>query len=96
MTTALRKLLSPVWSIFSYLISGRDLLRFQSSNNKASAPVVLADIDYNNQGKTVASAKSPGSRGSQNRRSGDFANLEFDSLPATKEEAAAGTTAINQ
>ncbi|MBD2497806.1 tetratricopeptide repeat protein [Nostoc sp. FACHB-280] len=74
---------------FSYLTSGRDLLRFNSNVNNASAPVVLADIDYNNQTQTVASAKPSGVRGSQNRRSGELANLAFDSLPATKEEAAA-------
>ncbi|GBE92964.1 kinesin [Nostoc cycadae WK-1] len=73
---------------FSYLTSGRDLLRFKSSNNNASAPVVLADIDYNNQTQTVGSAKASGVRGSQNRRSSDLVNLEFGSLPATKDEAA--------
>ncbi|WP_313950012.1 tetratricopeptide repeat protein [Nostoc sp. FACHB-190] len=73
---------------FSYLTSGRDLLRFNSNVKNASAPVVLADIDYN-QTQTVASAKPSGVRGSQNRRSGELANLEFESLPATKEEAAA-------
>ncbi|WP_245894914.1 tetratricopeptide repeat protein [Nostoc cycadae] len=71
---------------FSYLTSGRDLLRFQSNVKNASAPVVLADIDYNNQGQTVASAKTDGVRGSQNQRSGDLANLEFEALAATKEE----------
>ncbi|OCQ99140.1 hypothetical protein BCD64_22695 [Nostoc sp. MBR 210] len=74
---------------FSYLTSGRDLLRFNSNVKNTSAPVVLADIDYNNQTQTVASAKPSGVRGSQNRRSGELANLAFDSLPATKEEAAA-------
>ncbi|MBD2489865.1 CHAT domain-containing protein [Aulosira sp. FACHB-615] len=73
---------------FSYLTSGRDLLRFNSNVKNASAPVVLADIDYN-QTQTVVSAKPSGVRGSQNRRSGELANLEFESLPATKEEAAA-------
>jgi len=74
---------------FSYLTSGRDLLRLNSNINNASAPVVLADIDYNNQTQTVASAKPSGVRGSQNRRSGDLANLIFDALAATKEEAVA-------
>ncbi|MCC5636449.1 CHAT domain-containing protein [Nostoc sp. CHAB 5844] len=74
---------------FSYLTSGRDLLRFQPNNNNASAPVILADVDYTNQTQTVASAKTPGLRGSQSRRSGDLANLEFEALAATKKEAAA-------
>ncbi|MBD2298525.1 tetratricopeptide repeat protein [Nostoc sp. FACHB-190] len=74
---------------FSYLTSGRDLLRLNSDVNNASSPVVLADVDYNNQTSTVASAKVSGSRGSQNRRSGDLANLIFDPLAATKDEAVA-------
>ncbi|WP_413199576.1 CHAT domain-containing protein, partial [Nostoc piscinale] len=74
---------------FSYLTTGRDLLRLNSNVNNASAPVVLADIDYDNQTQTVASAKVSSSRGSQNRRSGDLANLIFDPLTATKDEAVA-------
>ncbi len=74
---------------FSYLTSGRDLLRFQSGVNKASAPVVLADIDYDNQVQAVAVAKTTGVRGEQNLRSGDLAQLAFDPLNATKDEAAA-------
>ncbi|AFY41362.1 CHAT domain-containing tetratricopeptide repeat protein [Nostoc sp. PCC 7107] len=74
---------------FSYLTSGRDLLRFGSNNNNGSAPVVLADIDYDNQKQTVASAKTSGSRSSQNRRSGDLATLIFEPLANTEEEAEA-------
>ncbi|ALF56386.1 tetratricopeptide repeat family protein [Nostoc piscinale CENA21] len=74
---------------FSYLTSGRDLLHFQSNVNNASAPVVLADIDYNNQTQTVASAKTTNVRGTENRRSGELATLEFPPLENTKEEAAA-------
>jgi CHAT domain-containing protein/Flp pilus assembly protein TadD len=74
---------------FSYLTSGRDLLRFQPNINKTSAPVVLADIDYDNQVQTVAAAKATAVRGEQNLRSTDLANLVFDPLSATKDEAAA-------
>ncbi|MBU7583075.1 MAG: CHAT domain-containing protein, partial [Nostoc sp. TH1S01] len=74
---------------FSYLTSGRDLLRLQSNVNNVSAPVVLADVDYNNQTQTIASAKPSGVRGSQNRRSGELATLEFLPLENTKDEAAA-------
>ncbi|MBE9210703.1 tetratricopeptide repeat protein [Nostoc sp. LEGE 06077] len=74
---------------FSYLTTGRDLLRFGSNVSNGSAPVVLADIDYDNQKQTVASAKTSGSRGLQNRRSGDLANLIFDPLANTKDEALA-------
>ncbi|MBW4572751.1 MAG: CHAT domain-containing protein [Tolypothrix carrinoi HA7290-LM1] len=66
----------------SYLTSGRDLLRFPSSLNSSSAPVVLADIDYDNvETRQVASG--------QKNTSVDQASLTFDSLPGTKEEAAA-------
>ncbi|WP_322746046.1 DUF2225 domain-containing protein [Nostoc sp. LEGE 06077] len=74
---------------FSYLTSGRDLLRFQANNKNASAPVVLADIDYDNQTSTGGTAKTTGMRSSQNLRSGDLANLEFEALTATKDEALA-------
>lgn len=74
---------------FSYLTTGRDLLRFQSGVNKASAPVVLADIDYDNQVQAVAVAKATGARGSQNRSSSELATLVFDPLINTKDEAVA-------
>ncbi|MCC5639842.1 CHAT domain-containing protein [Nostoc sp. CHAB 5844] len=74
---------------FSYLTSGRDLLRFQSNVNNASAPVVLADIDYDNQAQRVATTKITEVQAGNNRHYSELANLEFDSLPATKDEAAA-------
>ncbi len=67
---------------FSYLTSGRDLLPPETTANETSPPVVFADIDYQNQDITVA-AKT---RGVENRRSNDFASLEFKRLPATSEE----------
>jgi CHAT domain-containing protein/Tfp pilus assembly protein PilF len=75
---------------FSYLTSGRDLLRFQGSSNTPSAPVLLADVDYDNQKQTVTIAsRSNDVRSSRNLRSQELANLVFNSLSATKEEAVA-------
>ncbi|NJN13334.1 MAG: CHAT domain-containing protein, partial [Richelia sp. RM1_1_1] len=65
---------------FSYLTTGRDLLRLETTAKEYSNPVVFADINYEQQ--TVI-AKS---RGSENKRSTDFANLKFGSLAATSEE----------
>ncbi len=68
---------------FSYLTSGRDLLRFQLPSQSRSNPVVFANIDYDQQQTATASAM----RGSENRRSADLASLQFGSLDNTKEEA---------
>ncbi|MGI2905139.1 tetratricopeptide repeat protein [Tolypothrix sp. VBCCA 56010] len=68
---------------FSYLTSGRDLLRFQLPANSRSTPVVFANIDYDQQEIATASAV----RGSENRRSADLASLQFPSLDNTLEEA---------
>ncbi|GAX40755.1 peptidase-like protein [Tolypothrix sp. NIES-4075] len=68
---------------FSYLTSGRDLLRFQLPAKSRSNPVVFANIDYDQQEIATASAM----RGSENRRSADLASLQFDSLGNTLEEA---------
>jgi CHAT domain-containing protein len=67
---------------FSYLTTGRDLLSLQTTAEAAANSVVFADIDYEQQDTTVA-AKS---RGSENKRSIDFANLKFYPLAATLAE----------
>ncbi|WP_313934714.1 MULTISPECIES: CHAT domain-containing tetratricopeptide repeat protein [Nostocaceae] len=72
---------------FSYLTTGRDLLRFKSPATSRSSPVVLADIDYGRVQTVKAIAKSTGS--SQNLRSNDFVNNLFYPLAATKAEAVA-------
>ena len=68
---------------FSYLTSGRDLLRFDATANNNSAPVVFADIDYDEQQTKVAAS----TRGSENRRSTDLASMKYKPLSATLEEA---------
>ncbi|MEO1373662.1 MAG: tetratricopeptide repeat protein [Cyanobacteria bacterium J06635_10] len=65
---------------FSYLTTGRDLLRLETTAKQLRNPVVFADINYEQQ--TVIAAN----RGSENKRSVDFANLKFGSLAATSEE----------
>jgi CHAT domain-containing protein len=72
----------------SYLTSGRDLLRFQLPAKSRFEPVVLADIDYEQQETTGEKPKLTNVRGSQKRRSADLASLNFEPLPNTKEEAA--------
>ncbi|MBV6622721.1 MAG: CHAT domain-containing protein [Rivularia sp. (in: Bacteria)] len=66
---------------FSYLTTGRDLLRLETTAKQLTKPIVFADINYQQQETVVAA-----NRGSQNKRSADFANLKFGSLAATSEE----------
>jgi CHAT domain-containing protein len=66
---------------FSYLTTGRDLLRLETTAKQLTNPVVFADINYQQQETVVAA-----NRGSESRRSTDFANLKFGSLAATSEE----------
>jgi tetratricopeptide (TPR) repeat protein len=72
---------------FSYLSSGRDLLRFSSQAKSMNAPVVFANIDYNNQETVATTFNSSQNGNSQNQRSIDLASLHFSELSATKEEA---------
>ncbi len=65
---------------FSYLTSGRDLLRFQLPSQSRSNAVVFANIDYDQQESGVPR--------SENRCSVDvLASLQFPPLDYTKEEA---------
>jgi len=67
---------------FSYLTTGRDLLRLETTAKQLTKPVVFADINYQQQ-ETVVAAKS---RGSLSKRSTDFANLKYNPLAATLAE----------
>jgi CHAT domain-containing protein len=79
----------------TYLTSGSDLLKLQTDAPSRQAPVLLANPDYANPGnpETVQIAStSPStdvttSRGSNNSRSVDFAQLKFAPLEGTKLEA---------
>ena len=73
---------------FSYLTTGRDLLHFDSEAHSRSAPVVFANIDYDQQYNPVAAKpKSNDIRGSDDRRSLDMATIQFPALKNTLEEA---------
>ncbi len=71
---------------FSYLTTGRDLLRLQTTAKQLSNPVVFANIDYQQQETVIAANPTAKTRGSQNQRSVDFANLTYQPLKATLEE----------
>ena len=71
---------------FSYLTTGRDLLRLDTKAKKISNPVVFADINYDNQYDNQENILVAQSRGLENKRSVYFANLTFGSLAATSEE----------
>jgi CHAT domain-containing protein/Tfp pilus assembly protein PilF len=90
---------------FSYLTSGRDLVRFAVLPSSTNPPVVLADIDYNNAPE-IASATRGGSRRSRDltERYGELkgAKAEADLLqqiyPNAKllRDKAASETALRQ
>jgi CHAT domain-containing protein len=68
----------------TYLSSGRDLLKLQSTtaSQKRQAPVIMADPDYQNPGAvTVAAAQA------ENNRSSRDLDLAFGPLPGTQAEA---------
>ncbi|QSJ20056.1 tetratricopeptide repeat protein [Nostoc sp. UHCC 0702] len=73
---------------FSYFSSGRDLLRLQLYTGSTSAPVVFANIDYNQQDNAIAAKpKSDNTRSFDHRRSTELANLSVKPLQATTQEA---------
>ena len=71
---------------FSYLTTGRDLLRLETTAKQLSNPVVFANINYEQQETVIAANSTVKTRGEQNQRSTDFANLKYDPLSATLAE----------
>jgi len=72
----------------TYLTSGRDLLRLQHSIPSSQVPVFFANPDYERPGQPPEEVRLATSKpGQENRRSAELANLQFDSLPGTAEEA---------
>jgi CHAT domain-containing protein len=65
---------------FTYLTSGRDLLRIGAGARPKSSPLIVADPTFDD----VASAPHSGTRG---RRSRDFRSMKWSRLPGTAEEA---------
>lgn len=69
---------------FSYLNTGRELLRFQLAPKSVAPPVVFANIDYNQQ---EIAAPSGAVRGLEKRPYGHLPNLQFAPLYNSLEEA---------
>ncbi len=70
----------------SYLTSGRDLLKLQTSTASSRSPVIIANPDY------TSTEESPGdivTTQATNQRSADVETLSFSPLPGTAEEASA-------
>ncbi|MBE9098234.1 tetratricopeptide repeat protein, partial [Vacuolonema iberomarrocanum] len=90
---------------FTYLTSGRDLLRMQREATPGQGPVLVANPDYGaipptppHQGGNQAQRPpyEGGFRGISNQRSSDFGSLNtFAPLPGTEEEAAAITPLLS-
>ncbi len=65
---------------FTYLTSGRDLLRIGAGAKPKSSPLIVAD-------PTFDEADSATTRGTRGRRSRDFRSMKWERLPGTGEEA---------
>lgn len=70
--------------LITYLTSGRDLLRLQSTPPPAAPPLIVADPIFDQPGKSTVQVASA-TRG--NPRSVDIARLTFGRLPGTAIEA---------
>ena len=66
----------------SYLASGRDALNIRADAERPSAPVVIADPDFD-LGSTIPSGKEPPGRRS---RASAIASMHFGRLPGTRTE----------
>jgi CHAT domain-containing protein len=71
----------------TYLSSGRDLFRLQNPTKSGSAPVLIANPDYDKPGNSSVPVAT--TRSTLNQRSTDLAQLQFDPLPGTAAEAEA-------
>jgi CHAT domain-containing protein/Tfp pilus assembly protein PilF len=74
---------------FTYLTSGRDLLRLQSPPQSRQAPLVMADPLFGKAVSRTPAAVAKTSKASANRRSAELASVNFIALPGTAEEAQA-------
>ncbi|MDC3952976.1 CHAT domain-containing protein [Polyangium jinanense] len=70
---------------FTYLSTGRDLLRLGASGVKRSAPLLVANPDYDAPGEAGATALPDAPKGALPT----IARVKFSSLPGTAEEAEA-------
>jgi CHAT domain-containing protein len=74
---------------FTYLTSGRDLLRLQNQSPSQQSPVVIADPNFNRPGEVVARQPNTNSSDAKNTRSIDLSQKVFSPLFGTVEEAKA-------
>jgi CHAT domain-containing protein len=81
----------------SYLTSGRDLLRLQTTQPSKSAPLIVANPDFE-KGVAVAMRGGKSSRRSrgadQGRAQSDLTDVSFPPLPGTRAEALAVKAAL--
>ncbi len=77
---------------FTYLTSGRDLLRIGAGARAKSSPLIVADPTFDAAGekdkeKDTAGTRAAGALATRGRRSRDFRGMKWDRLPGTAEEA---------
>ncbi|HSB09400.1 MAG TPA: CHAT domain-containing tetratricopeptide repeat protein [Blastocatellia bacterium] len=79
--------------MFSYLTSGRDLLRLQVARDSRTPPLVIGDPLYDipapRAQQTTPQTGSPAKQEAFNRRSVDFTAVPYEPLPGTAQEARA-------
>ena len=74
---------------FTYLTSGRDLLRLQNHSPSQQPPVLIADPNFDRPGEVVARQPNANSIDAKNTRSIDLSQRTFSPLEGTAEEAKA-------
>src|SRR5262249_10522717 len=82
---------------FIYLTSGRDLLRLQVHTPSKQGPIVVADPLFDQEGSVITGIQTSNQRADQSdsgRRSSDFIQMVFGSLPGTADEARAISTRL--
>ena len=78
---------------FTYLTSGRDLLRIGAGARPKAAPLIIADPtfdaagDKDDAGKGGSSTRAAAALATRGRRSRDLRNMKWQRLPGTAEEA---------
>ncbi|WP_375480518.1 CHAT domain-containing protein [uncultured Nostoc sp.] len=74
---------------FTYLTSGRDLLRLQNQSASKQPPVIVADPNFNSPGEVVARQPNANTIDIKNSRSINLSQRTFSRLIGTAEEAKA-------
>lgn len=73
----------------TYLTSGRDLLKLQANSPSQQNPVIVANPEFDQPGNLTTVEVASTTRGADKTRSADLAQLQFNSLEGTAQEAAA-------